>query len=60
MSENTNPSSIISGSLTTKRKQTLITITIAVVVFGGILLGLYLTDPKRQLPAHSNEVSNKK
>lgn len=59
MSENTNPSSIISGSMTIKRKQTLITITIAVVVFGGILLGLYLTDPKRQLPAHNNEVSNK-
>lgn len=60
MSDNTSPTSIISDSQTARRKQTLITVAIAVVLFGGILLGLYLTDPKRQLPAHGNEVSSKK
>jgi conjugal transfer pilus assembly protein TraB len=40
-----------------RRKQTLVTVTIAVLVFGGILLGLYLTDPERQLPDQSNQVS---
>jgi len=40
-----------------RRKQTLVTATIAVLVFGGILLGLYLTDPERQLPDQSNQVS---
>ena len=40
-----------------KRKQTLVTVSIVVLVFGGILLGLYLTDPQRQIPAHSDQVS---
>lgn len=41
-----------------RRKQTIVTIVIIILVFGGILLGLYLTDPKRQLPAQSNQVSS--
>lgn len=41
-----------------RRKQTIVTVVIVVLVFGGILLGLYLTDPKRQLPAQSNQVSS--
>ena len=40
-----------------RRKQTIVTVTIIVLVFGGILLGLYLTDPERQLPAQSDQVS---
>jgi len=40
-----------------RRKQTIVTVTIAVLVFGGILLGLYLTDPERQRPAQSDQVS---
>ena len=40
-----------------KRKQTLVTVSIVVLVFGGILLGLYLTDPQRQLPAQTDQVS---
>lgn len=59
MSDNTSPEINIADSLTARRKQTIIMVTIAVVVFGGILLGLYLTDPKRQLPDQSKEVSSK-
>ncbi|MCG8013786.1 MAG: hypothetical protein JAY64_19105 [Candidatus Thiodiazotropha weberae] len=40
-----------------RRKQTLVTVSIVVLVFGGILLGLYLTDPQRQLPSQSDQVS---
>ena len=40
-----------------RRKQTLVTVSIVVLVFGGILLGLYLTDPQRQLPNQSDQVS---
>ena len=40
-----------------RRKQTLVTVAIAVTVFGGIMLGLYLTDPQRQLPAQTDQVS---
>ena len=40
-----------------RRKQTLVTVAIAVLVFGGIMLGLYLTDPQRQLAAQTDQVS---
>ena len=40
-----------------RRKQTLVTVVIAVLVFGGIMLGLYLTDPQRQLPSQTDQVS---
>lgn len=40
-----------------RRKQTIVTVIVVVLVFGGILLGLYLTDPERQLPAQSDQVS---
>ncbi len=40
-----------------RKKQTLVTVTIVVLIFGGILLGLYLTDPERQRPDQSNQVS---
>ena len=41
-----------------RRKQTFVTVTIAVLVFGGIMLGLYFTDPQRQLTAQSDQVSS--
>lgn len=56
MTENSAPPATHSSQA--RRKQTLITVTIAVLVFGGILLGLYLTDPERQLPARSGHVSS--
>jgi len=55
MIETSTPSTASSSQA--RRKQTLVTVTIAVLVFGGILLGLYLTDPERQLPAQSDQVS---
>ena len=55
MTEPTAPPVANTGNA--RRKQTLVTVTIAVLVFGGILLGLYLTDPERQLPAQTNQVS---
>jgi len=55
MTETQSP--LTTNSTQAKRKQTLVTVSIAVLVFGGILLGLYLTDPKRQIPAHSDQVS---
>jgi len=50
-------SSPATPSTQAKRKQTLVTVSIVVLVFGGILLGLYLTDPQRQLPAQTDQVS---
>ncbi len=38
-----------------KQKQTLITVGIVIIVFGGIILGLYLTEPKQQ-PHSDNKV----
>jgi len=46
------------NSTQARRKQTLVTVSIVVLVFGGILLGLYLTDPQRQLPAQTDQVSS--
>ena len=50
------PTPALSDSTNAKRKQTIITVGIAIIVFGGIILGLYLTDPKRNLP-DSEEVA---
>ena len=52
-----NHSSPATHSNQARRKQTLVTVSIVVLVFGGILLGLYLTDPQRQLPNQSDQVS---
>ncbi len=54
-----DPTSLPAANTTqARRKQTLVTVAIAVLIFGGILLGLYLTDPKRQSAAHSGQVSS--
>ena len=45
-------------STKTRQRQTMVTITIVILVFGGILLGLYLTDPQRQNTAQHDEVSH--
>ena len=55
MTEPTSPS--VANTSKARQKQSLITIAIAIVVFGGIVLGLYLSDPKRQEPAHTDQVS---
>ena len=55
MTEQSIPPTINSDQA--RRKQTLVTAIIAVLVFGGILLGLYLTDPERQRAAQTDQVS---
>ncbi len=54
-----DPTSLPAANTTqARRKQTLVTVAIAVLIFGGILLGLYLTDPEHQSSAHSGQVSS--
>ena len=56
MSEPTSPPIANTGKA--RQKQTLVTTAIAVLVFGGIMLGLYLSDPQRQIAAQSDQVSS--
>ena len=56
MSEPTPPPIANTGKA--RQKQTLVTTAIAVLVFGGIMLGLYLSDPQRQITAQSDQVSS--
>jgi len=43
-----------------RKRQTIVTISVAALLFGGILLGLYLTDPQQQITANSGQVSGEK
>ncbi|MFQ5469743.1 MAG: TraB/VirB10 family protein [Gammaproteobacteria bacterium] len=54
---NTNDSSATTSTAARKR-QTIVTISVAVLLFGGILLGLYLTDPQQQITANNDQVSS--
>ncbi len=50
-----------SSSTTTtaaRKRQTIVTISVAILLFGGILLGLYLTDPQQQITENNDQVSN--
>ena len=54
---NTNAPSATTSTAARKR-QTIVTISVAGLLFGGILLGLYLTDPQQQITANNDQVSS--
>lgn len=47
-------------STTARKRQTIVTISAAGLLFGGILLGLYLTDPQQQITTNNDQVSSEK
>ncbi|MDH5181624.1 MAG: hypothetical protein OEZ39_05210 [Gammaproteobacteria bacterium] len=55
-----NNSNTVPDTAATRKRQTMITVGIVIIVFGGILLGLYLTDPQQQLPAQPDQVTANK
>ncbi|MGB5642341.1 MAG: TrbI/VirB10 family protein [Gammaproteobacteria bacterium] len=55
----TNTHDVTSTTSTAARKrQTIVTISAAGLLFGGILLGLYLTDPQQQIATNNDQVSS--
>ena len=54
---NTDDAASITSTAARKR-QTIVTISAAILLFGGILLGLYLTDPQQQITSNSGQVSS--
>jgi len=56
MTNTTDTSSTTSASA--RKRQTIVTLGVAILSFGGILLGLYLTDPQQQLTAKNDQVSS--
>jgi len=56
MTNSNNTSSTTSTAA--RKRQTIVTISVAVLLFGGILLGLYLTDPQQQITANNDQVSS--
>lgn len=45
-------------STAARKRQTIITISAAGLLFGGILLGLYLTNPQQQIATNNDQVSS--
>ncbi|ALP53701.1 hypothetical protein Tel_11450 [Candidatus Tenderia electrophaga] len=45
-------------STAARKRQTIITLGAAGLLFGGILLGLYLTDPQQQIATNNDQVSS--
>ncbi|MGB5456911.1 MAG: TraB/VirB10 family protein [Gammaproteobacteria bacterium] len=45
-------------STAARKRQTIVTISAAGLLFGGILLGLYLTDPQQQIATNNDQVSS--
>lgn len=56
MTDTTGTSSTTSA--TARKRQTIVTLGVVILLFGGILLGLYLTDPQQQITAKNDQISS--
>ena len=58
MTLNYDTSSTTTTSNAARKRQTIVTASVAILLFGGILLGLYLTDPQQQKATNTDQVSS--